>query len=284
MKNSTVLIVVGKECRKNDLARNLEAIRAMSGRASLLVVGEAPEFPYYALGVPMYGATNIPPEWHEAVAANAAALKATAEELEELLQQHDVSGEVSTVSCEPSRVADAVARRAMLCDIAIIADELREPDTLFRQAVYGVLFQSPIGVLLNNHDPEATLAAKTVFVAWNTHLHSARAVHQALPFLRKAEEVIIATFDPVMSEHVDGEDPGADVATWLAHHGCEVTVRQYPSGGRGIGEGILERSRECGADLVVMGSYGHSRTREAFFGGTTRTLIEQTDQAVVLAH
>jgi nucleotide-binding universal stress UspA family protein len=63
-----------------------------------------------------------------------------------------------------------------------------------------------------------------------------------------------------------------------------VSVQQYSSGGLGIGSCILDRSKEFGADLIVMGSYGRSRAREAIFGGTTRTLIEQTDQAVFLAH
>lgn len=96
--------------------------------------------------------------------------------------------------------------------------------------------------------------------------------------------MVIGIIDPVSTKFRDGEDPGADVAKWLARHGCNVTVRQFPSGGRDIGDVILERSKECGADLIVMGSYGHSRTREAFFGGTTRTMIEQTEKAVFLAH
>lgn len=284
MKNATVLIVIGKNLVAADLAQKLEALRAKSAQAAILVVGEAPEFPYYAFGVPMYGTTDIPPEWQEAVSGNATELKAKAEEVERLLEQHDVSGDVATVSCEPPQVADAVARRAMLCDVAIIGDDLRHSDVLFRQVVYGVLFHSPIGILLNDHDTEATLAAKTVFVAWNSHLPSARAVHQALPFLRQAKEVVIGIIDPVATAYRDGEDPGVDVAKWLAHHNCNVSVRQFPSGNREIGGVILQRSKESGADLVVMGSYGHSRTREAFFGGTTRTLIEQTEQAVFLAH
>jgi nucleotide-binding universal stress UspA family protein len=102
--------------------------------------------------------------------------------------------------------------------------------------------------------------------------------------LRQADEVLVATIDPIMSEFRDGEDPGVDVAKWLTHHGCKVDVQQYPSGGHDIGDCILDHSKEYGADLIVMGSYGHSRTRQAVFGGTTRTLIEQTDQAVFLAH
>lgn len=284
MKNNSVLMAIGQNAPLDALAQKLEALRAVSAHAVILVVSELPVFPYYAVGVPPYGGAVMPIDWQEDVAAHKAALRDKVDQIETLLQQHDVSGEVAAIASEPSMVADAIGRRAMLCDMALVGDELRDPDTLFRQVVYGVLFQSPIGVMLNDHNCEALTKAKRVFVAWNTHLHSARAVHLALPFLRQAEEVVVATIDPVMTEFREGEDPGVDVAKWLSHHGCTVSVRQYPSGGQDIGTCILDRAKDAGAELIVMGSYGHSRTREAFFGGTTRTLIEQKDQPVFLAH
>lgn len=284
MKNSTILIVSGKDASLDDLARKLETIRAIPARASILLVAELPEFPYFAMGIPPYGATDIPPEWQESLARNRADLKDKQDEIETLLQQHDVSGEVTVVATESGQLSDAIARHALLADMAFVGEDLRDPDTLFRQVVHSILFQSPIGVVLNDPTAAALQSAKQIFVAWNSQLHTARAVHQALPLLRQAENVIIASVDPVMSEFRAGEDPGVDVANWLTHHGCSVTVQQYPSGGRDIATCLLDRAKEVGSDLIVMGSYGHSRTRQAIFGGTTRTLIEQTDQTVFLAH
>jgi nucleotide-binding universal stress UspA family protein len=284
MKNSMILVAIGKDASLSDLAKKLEAIRAIPAHATILVIGQTPHFPYYAMGVPPYGATVVPDEWQEAISDNKRDLEAKAEEVQNLLKQHDVSGEVGIISTEPSLLADAIAQRAMLCDMALIGDDLRASDTQFQQIVYGVLFQSPIGVMLNDHHADTLYTPKKVFLAWNTDLHTARAVHQSLPLLRQADEVLVATIDPIMSEFRDGEDPGVDVAKWLTHHGCKVDVQQYPSGGHDIGDCILDHSKEYGADLIVMGSYGHSRTRQAIFGGTTRTLIEQTDQAVFLAH
>jgi nucleotide-binding universal stress UspA family protein len=96
--------------------------------------------------------------------------------------------------------------------------------------------------------------------------------------------VTIGVFDPVASKDHDGENPGSDVARWLSHHGCHVNLQQYPSGGQEIGDCIQKRSAETGADLVVMGAYGHSRMRQTVFGGTTRSVIDQTDFAALLAH
>ena len=284
MKNSTIMIVVGKDAPASELAKTLETVRAIPARVSILVVGEMPVFPFYAIGVPPYGMTDVPPNWQEDLTENKAVLEEKVTEIEAMLGRHGVAGEVATVASDPAMVATAIAQRALYCDVALVSNDLRQSSNLFKQVLHGVLFRSPIGVLLNDRDATAFGAAKRVFVAWNTQLHSARAVHQALPILQQAEEVIVGTIDPVMPDVTHGEDPGVDIATWLSHHGCNVVVQQYPSDSLEIGDAILARAKEVGADLVVMGAYGHSRTREALFGGTTRSLIAQTEQPVFLVY
>ena len=150
--------------------------------------------------------------------------------------------------------------------------------------LHGLLFNSAAPVVINDAAATKALSAKNILIAWNTSLPSARAARQALPLLKRAKSVTIICIDPVMSEMQDGENPGSDIAKWLTHHGCNVTVEQHPSGGREIAACILERATEIGADLVVAGAYGHSRLRENLFGGTTANLAEQTDTAVFFAH
>lgn len=284
MKNSTILIVVGKDTPTRNLGKKLEAIHAIPARASILVVGAVPVFPYYAVGVPPYGMTDVPLDWQNEMAESKAAMRAKVDEIEVLLAQHGVSGDVATVASDASQVASAISQRAMFCDLVLISEDLRDSNDLFKQAVHGVLFRSPVGVLLNDTQANALGSAKRVFVAWNTQIHSARAVHQALPILRQAKEVIVATIDAHIPEDGNGEDPGVDIAAWLTHHGCHVVVQQYESGKLDIGETILAKAKDAEADLIVMGAYGHSRTRETLFGGTSRTLIAQTEQPVFLVY
>lgn len=284
MKNSTVLIVVGKDTPLNALGGKLEAIGAIPARAAVMVVGELPVFPYYAVGVPPYGVMEIPQEWQAEMSTSKAALKERADEIEALLDQHGVSGDVTAVASDAAQIVDLVSQRALFCDMVMISEDLRDTNDLFKQAVHGVLFRSPVGVLLNDTTANALGEPARVFVAWNTQVHSARAVHQVLPILRSAKEVIVATFDAKVPDAGKGEDPGVDIAAWLTHHGCNVVVQQYDSGKLDIGDAILTKSQDVGADLVVMGAYGHSRTREALFGGTTRTLIAQTDQPVFMVY
>jgi nucleotide-binding universal stress UspA family protein len=198
-----------------------------------------------------------------------------------LLARAGASGEVQPVISAGIDILHDVSQRARTCDIAHMAPDLRETTSVFHEAAHGILFHSPVGLMLNG-DPLAT--RDRVFIAWDGGLAASSAVHAALPNLRAAEEVVVGCFDPSARSTQDGEDPGAGLAAWLSHHKCTVTLAQYPSGGVEIARCIRERAREAGADLVVMGAYGHSRWREAVFGGTTRTMMEQTDLPVLFAH
>ena len=51
-----------------------------------------------------------------------------------------------------------------------------------------------------------------------------------------------------------------------------------------MGGFILAQAAALGADLLVMGGYGHSRFRELLLGGVTRHIIEHAKMPVLLAH
>jgi len=121
-------------------------------------------------------------------------------------------------------------------------------------------------------------------VAWRPSQEASRALHDALPLLRRAASVELVMVDPRVGETSHGELPGADMAEHLARHGLKVEVVSLPREGASAGVAILRRAREAGADLVVAGGYGHSRMRQLVFGGVTRHLFEQADMPVLFSH
>ena len=281
MQKTTLLTVIGKSTPVGSLNATIESAKANDMHLACLVIGEVPRFPTYAYGVPPFGGFEVPEDWQDKLRHEGAALVSQGNEIEALLQREGVSGDVTTVCTEVSMIQQETARRAMVCDLAVICDDLRNVPDVFRNVVYGLLFHAPIGVILN----QISLSQpKRMFIAWNTGLPAARAVHQALPLLKGADEVIVASFDPVMSEQRDGQNPGSDLGAWLSHHGCQVTVMQYPTGGKKTSTCIQERCAETGADMVVMGAFGHSRLQQSVFGGTTRVMLDQTKIPVLMAH
>lgn len=119
-----------------------------------------------------------------------------------------------------------------------------------------------------------------VLVAWNAGREAARALTDALPLLARAAHVEVVVFDGG-GDH--GQQPGADIALWLARHGVKATAAQQ-NAGFDVGEQILSRAADTEADLVVMGAYGHSRTRELVLGGATRTVLAAMTVPVLMSH
>jgi nucleotide-binding universal stress UspA family protein len=129
-----------------------------------------------------------------------------------------------------------------------------------------------------------TAVGRTVLLCWNASRESARAAADALPFLRTAEKVIVLMVDPEVSADSHGPEPGANVALWLSRHGVAVTVQRDVAADINVGEVILSRAADCGADLIVMGIYGHSRLREMVLGGVSRTLLSSMTAPVLMSH
>jgi nucleotide-binding universal stress UspA family protein len=125
---------------------------------------------------------------------------------------------------------------------------------------------------------------RRVLIAWNAAREAARAVSDAMPLLTSAELVTVMTIDPREGPHGHGELPGADIAVHLARHGVKAEVERTVSAGLPVGEVLLSRAADLGADLIVMGAYGHSRAREVLLGGATRSVLRSMTVPVLMSH
>ena len=123
----------------------------------------------------------------------------------------------------------------------------------------------------------------TVFVAWKNTREAARAVAEAMPFLRRASQVIVGLVEEEGASEQFGIEPGADIGRYLSRHGVGAEIRPI-NGWVYAGEALLNESQRTGADLVVMGGYGHSRFREWVLGGATRHLLTHAAVPVLIAH
>lgn len=284
MRNATLLVVVGRAAKPADLEPLSEIARDKSLHLSVLVLGAMPPIPVYTYGIGEFGSYAFPEGWQDEVDRANAVFQETRDRIAQYLTVQGASADVNVLSGEAATLPDAVARRALTCDLVVFGDDLRAEEYLFNELVRATLFQAPAGVMLNALNARKAFQPETVFVAWKAGLPAARAIREALPLLRAAKSVVVAVIDPVATRLRDGENPGTDVAEWLSHQGCKVTVEQYPSGGDEIGTVMRKRAAESGADLLVMGAYDHSRWREVVFGGTTQTMVNQRETAVLLCH
>ncbi|WP_342069508.1 universal stress protein [Yoonia algicola] len=283
MKNATFFVLQGPEGTPADLAPIVDAAKTNNGRLSVLHVGAVPVMTYAVAATP-YAAPIIPEGWLDQRNEMSELLKRKQEEMRDYLTRESLTGEVATLCSEPTALHDSVGVRSLFADFSIAQNSLRADETAFNDMVYGLLFKGPGPLMLNVEKGSNALVPENVLIAWDNSLPAAQAVRAALPLLKIAKEVTIATFDADLSRWGDGESPGADLATWLSHHGCTVTVQEYVTGSKSVAEAILFRARETTADLIVMGAYGRSRWNERLFGGTTESMIEQQERAVLMSH
>jgi nucleotide-binding universal stress UspA family protein len=125
---------------------------------------------------------------------------------------------------------------------------------------------------------------RRVVVGWNSTREAARAVNDAMPLLAAAEIVTVLTIDAREAPRGHGQVPGADISLHLARHGVKAQVEQTVSADLSVGDVLLSRAADLGADLLVMGAYGHSRLRELLLGGATRTLLGNMTIPVLMSH
>jgi nucleotide-binding universal stress UspA family protein len=121
----------------------------------------------------------------------------------------------------------------------------------------------------------------TIVIGWKNTREARRAVADAAPFLRRAKTVIVlAVSEGAASDESDGL---AALLAWLDRHGVEASG-ELIGATSGIAQTLAAAAIERRADLVVTGGYGHSRTREWIFGGTTRSLLGTTTVNRLFSH
>jgi len=171
---------------------------------------------------------------------------------------------------------DALCARALTADLVVcplFSPEQGGPPPAFETA----LFDAGRPVLVVPRAAAVRNFEGVITVAWSASREGFRALTAALPLIRGAREVVvlhagdwqIADLQPIMD--------------YLAWHGVSARGDVLP-GGENPGQALLDAAKRLGTDLLVMGGYTHSRTRERIFGGVTRHMLHQSDVPLWLSH
>jgi len=187
---------------------------------------------------------------------------------------------------EQGPLSGTIVRHARYSDLVIVDRGDRSDPTGALDAIIAadVIMDSGRPVLVLPEEASGSAAFSHIVVCWNTSRESIRAVTDSMPILKAADKVTVLVVNPESWASGDhGEIAGADIAHALARHGVTVETATSSSGGD-VGQIILSKAGELGADLIVTGGYGHSRTREWVLGGVTDTLLHETTLPVLMSH
>ena len=201
------------------------------------------------------------------------------------MRQQSIEAEWRLVDSNSPDVADAVIEHGFRSDLIIVNQVNRESRAgIELDFTERVVMESGRPVLIVPAFGEFRECGSRVLDGGNAKREAARAAFDSVPILRHASAVRVTWVNPDKSSDGAGALPGAELAAALARHGIKATAEGLPTRCIGAGEALLSHASDFGADLLVMGAYGHNRLREYVFGGATRTILQSMTVPVLMSH
>jgi nucleotide-binding universal stress UspA family protein len=177
-----------------------------------------------------------------------------------------------------------IAQRARFSDLAVLPQPYGEGrGAELEPATEAVLFDGHVPAMVVPAKATPCPQPQRILIGWNESAEALSAVRAAMPLLRAAETVHVAVIDPP-THGPNRSDPGGQLSQFLSRHGVRVEIDVLSKTMPRISDVLSRHANDLNCDLMVMGAYGHSRFREAIFGGATRTTLEDATLPVLMAH
>jgi nucleotide-binding universal stress UspA family protein len=275
MTSATIMLYANPEtCEPNSgaAAFAVELAGCLDAHLSVLI-------PYHSVLAPSWESCS-PQEIEQEEARRLQQSKALAGEISADARRENVSVSTQVEWAHAFGLVSFVGEQAKLHDLVITGTD-RNQYLSERHIAEHVLFEAGRPVLIVP-DNETSFSCERIAVAWDYTRGAARALHDALPLLRLANEVVLIAMGGEKRFQTNME-PEAVVAS-LEKKGLKARFKRTELQARSIGEALQETAQEAGADLLVMGAYGHSRFREFVLGGATREILDKPRLPVLLSH
>ena len=271
-------VMTNPEMGKAALAQTIALAESQDAHAEVLCLGvDRTQTGYYYAGA-------------NAMILQETMSQAQTEAAETLAHANDVLGKSGVRwSAEDgiAQIADVgrhVAHRARFADLVVLPRPYGENRGAEAEPIVeAAMFEGHAPVLVVPDGCAPVSAPKSILVAWNESVEAMTAIRHALPFLQKAEIARIVVIDPP-THGPDRSDPGGMLSQMLARHGVQCEIDVLSKTMTRVSDVLNRHAVDTDSDMIVMGSYGHSRFREAILGGATRNMLEQAQVPVFMAH
>jgi nucleotide-binding universal stress UspA family protein len=188
-------------------------------------------------------------------------------------------GDEILIECRSMVTPRELAARARAYDLTILP-KYGHPETDF--IAEGLVFDSGRPVLLLPPNGGARHLFDAIAIGWDGSRAAARALADALPICARAGTVELVAITG--EKELEAGVALSDARRHLSAHGIGARAVEIPAEGLDAGSALLRQCARAGADLLVMGAYGHSRLREFVLGGATRSVLRDAALPVLLSH
>jgi nucleotide-binding universal stress UspA family protein len=257
-------------------ARRIALASELAKRFDATLLGVAAEEPLTSTAGQAPGTVG-----HKIAAQEELRILADLRHAEELFQSSSSSCPQARWWAEARASTDVVLEQARAADLIVVGRQGLDDEIDWRLGVTpGELVMGLGRPMLMVPPSIKELSAARVVVAWKDTREARRAVWDAMPFLCKAEEVLVVAVDDAQRDA-----GGEGVASYIQHHGARrvraLSVRPRRTS---VLTHLLEVADGEGSDFLVAGAYGHSRMREWALGGVTQELLETSPACCLLSH
>lgn len=265
--------------------RAVETANAVSSRVSAIACGVAPKVPRSILGDALLDVSGIVGEEKRKSAEDVQRLLSRFTEQVRSKSDLALGERIAEMRAAPE-VPDVLADYARLYDLTIVpmceGNHIAQFDAQWHMET--IVFGSghPTIIVPQEGNRGKTIALAKIIVAWDGSRTAARAIADALPLLRAGAQVRLLTV--VGEKEIRLPQSGTELSRHLALQGINAVIDRMDAHGASIGEALAQEVKIHGADLLVMGAYGHSRIREFILGGATRAMLSRPPTALFLSH
>lgn len=233
--------------------------------------------------VPPYFKPNVVERIAKIYAENA---KVAADLAKVLFGEETRDARVATAwGCLAGDMEELIAERARFADLLVLGQfDTENPPTISAFLLPAkVVFGSAAPILVVPNSGKFDDAGRHALIAWDGSREAARAIRDAMPFLHAAERVSVLVIDPRQQAHMHEGTHTSELVAHLGRHGVVAAAEEVTLLEHRVTNDLLEHAGRLGADLLVMGAYGHSRVWEFVVGGTTQALLERTTIPVLMS-
>lgn len=211
--------------------------------------------------------------------------KGAKKKFDAVMKRGDLSGRWLEIKASAPVISETVSEIGRIAELVVVSETNRDGKNgaeldFVENVILGV--GRPVLILPRRSDSD--LNTSLVVCGYNGSKESARAVHDAVPILRKAKDVRLIWVDPANDTEPFGAPPGTAMAESLQRQGVKATAESVLSKGVNPAEAVMMKARELGSGLIVMGAYGHSRIREFVLGGATRHALSSLTIPLLMSH
>jgi nucleotide-binding universal stress UspA family protein len=181
--------------------------------------------------------------------------------------------------------AGSIAKAARLSDLVVFGPIATADGPDVNECFVEILTKTDKPVLLSANGGRKL--TRSIAVAWDGGASACHAITGALPFLKRAEAVTILHVGEPLQDSQSGfsiRTSLGELKEYLSLHGVTPAVQNFEGGTKSTGEALLDAALAVGADMLVMGGYGHSRLRETIFGGVTAHIRWHAELPVLMVH